>query len=132
MAAGVAGNALGHYVNGAPRVGHIIAFEPSPNGEADIATRLVVHRADHAECVLDLNTMRRSGGSLVVESQVAGEAAGFHTHWAGQRTSDDTGDCGSDAELIVRRQDLDLLGSFAGGYGAGPDREAIYRLSILN
>src|SRR5690349_21293989 len=117
MAAGVAGNVLGNYVVRAPRIGHIIAFIPSQDAQTAIGARLVVHRRDQSDCVLDLDVLRRSGGSLVVESQVHG--AGYSAHWAGARTSNDALDCGTDADLVVRRQYLDVLDTFANGPG-GP------------
>jgi hypothetical protein len=73
--------------------------------------------------------LHRSGGSLVVESQADG--GGYHMHWAGVRTSADAADCGTDADLIVRRQVLDVLATYAGGYGADPDRMAVYILGVL-
>jgi hypothetical protein len=130
MAAGVAGNVLGTYINGTLEIGHIIAFEPSPMDEAGTDTRLVVQRTDESDCVLDLNMLRRFGGSLLVESRITGEAAGFRAHWAGQHTSNDS-DCGADATLIVGRPALDLLAAAAGGYGAGPDRATVFALGIL-
>src|ERR1700759_4816553 len=87
MGAGVAGNALGNHFIRAPRIGHIIAFEPSQAPQTAIGARLVVHRRSESDCILDLDVLRRSGGSLVVESQVPD--AGYSVHWAGARTSDD-------------------------------------------
>ena len=42
---------------------------------------------------------------------------GFRLHWAGARTSDPDGDCGSNADLFVDRSDLANLATAAGGYG---------------
>jgi len=131
MAAGVAGNAIGTYVNGAPQVGHIIAFEPSRAADADAGGRLVVHRRDKSDCVLDLGTLHRFGGSLVVESKVAGDTAGFRVHWAGQHTSDGAGDCGADAILIAGRQDLDLLAASAGGYQTAQNHATLFDAGVL-
>jgi hypothetical protein len=129
--AGLAGNALGTYVAGAPRVGSIIAFEPSAARADTKGIRLAVHRADGDACTLDLNVVQRSGGSLVVESQTAGEPIAFHVHWAGERTSDDDADCGPGADLTVKRHYLDLMAAYAGGYGAGPDRSPAYAPAML-
>jgi hypothetical protein len=118
MGAGIAGNIVGNYVVRAPRIGHIIAFIPSKDSQPAIGARLVVHRRDRSDCVLDLDVLRRSGGSLIVESQVPG--AGYSAHWAGARTSNDARDCGADADLVVRRQYLDVLDSFANGPGSSP------------
>ena len=129
MAAGLAGNALGNYFIGTPQVGHIIAFEPIQDARVTIGIRLSAQRPGQSDCVLDLDVMRRSGGSLVVESQAIG--GGYHTHWAGARTSGDPADCGIDADLIVRRRALDVLATYAGGYGTDPDRMALYTLGVL-
>ena len=131
MAAGVAGNAIGTYVSGAPQVGYMIAFEPSPAVGADKGGRLVVHRGDKSDCVLDLATLHRFGGSLVVESKVTGDTAGFRVHWAGQRTSNGSGDCGADAILIAGRQDLDLLAQSAGGYETAQTRATVFDRGLL-
>jgi len=72
--------------------------------------------------VLDLNVLRRSGGSLVVEGQVSETTGTFRVHWAGQRTSADTANCGEDAILILEKRELDILAMRAGGYGADQKR----------
>ena len=131
IAAGLTGNALGTYVAGAPRIGSIIAFERSARVNTDKGIRLMVHHVNGGACTLDLNVIRRSGGSLVVESQTAGEAAAFRVHWAGARTSDDDADCGLDADLAVKRHYLDVMASYAGGYGSSPDRLPVYAPTIL-
>jgi hypothetical protein len=97
----------------------------------DKGIRLAVLRADGDGCTLALNVMRRSGGSLVIESQAASDPITFRVHWAGERTSDDGADCGPRADLTVRRHHLDLLASYAGGYGAGPERAAVYAPAML-
>lgn len=102
-----------------PRVGDIVAFVPSATGPAGEGARLLVQRQDHSGCVLDLNVVRHSGGSLVVETLVDTAAGSFGVHWAGARTSNDPGDCGGDANLIVGRLDLDILSASAAGYLAG-------------
>lgn len=129
LAAGVAGNVAGTYMHGAPQVGHIVAFEPTATAGSGDDTRLVVLRQDQFSCALDLNVIRRSGGSLVVETEI-GDAGNFRVHWAGVRTSNDTGDCGSDADLIVGRHELDLLASSAGGYGVGQERAPAFASSF--
>ncbi len=131
IAAGLIGNAFGTYVFGGPQVGAIIAFEPSAEVEHGPGIRIAVDRGDGADCMLDLNAIRRSGGSLVVESGIAGHAGTFRVHWAGARTSDDAADCGRDADLTVKRKYLDLLASYAGGYGAGPDRAPLLATARL-
>lgn len=130
MGAGVAGNLIGTYLNSAPVVGHIIAFDATRSDEAEPGRRLEVQRADGTGCVLDLNMVRRFGGSLVVETLAADSADGFRVHWAGKLTSDGAGDCGRDTNLIVGRRTLDLLASSAGGYGTGQDRAPVYALGF--
>jgi hypothetical protein len=129
MAAGIAGNALGNYFVRAPQVGHIIAFEPKQDAQTTIGIRLSAHRPGQSDCVLDLEVMHRTGGSLVVESQASG--GGYHLHWAGARTSGDAAECGTDADLVVRRRVLDVLATYAGGYGADPDGMALYTMGVL-
>jgi hypothetical protein len=116
VAAGITGSAIGAYFSGAPKIGHIIAFEPSPDNAIRDASRIELRRPDQPYCIFDLNVVRRLGGSLIVERQLDGDAADFRVHWAGQRTSDDAADCGGDAVLIAGRQELDRLASSAGGY----------------
>ncbi|MDR3530430.1 MAG: hypothetical protein P4L90_07760 [Rhodopila sp.] len=102
-----------------PHVGDIIAFAASLDVPIDNGTRLLVHRQDRFGCVLDLNILRHSGGSLVVESQIAGDGRNFRLHWAGERTSADTGNCGGDADLIADHRDLDILAKAAGALDSG-------------
>ena len=105
----------------AAHVGDIIAFAPSNGDPSADSPRLIVHRQDRFGCVLDLNTLRRFGGSLIVEGQF-GTGKNFRVHWAGQRTTADTASCGEQADLIVDAGDLDILALSAGGYGAGRKR----------
>jgi hypothetical protein len=106
-----------------PHLGDIVAFAPSATAPADDGARLLVHRQDQFGCVLDLNVLRRSGGSMVLETQLSVQGNNFSVHWAGTRTSDDPGNCGSDADLILDRLDLEILSLAAGGYGMRPGVE---------
>lgn len=99
------------------KVGDIIAFEPSRDTPPEVEARVVVHRLDQFGCVLDLNTIRQTGGSLIVEARLFGEGDSFKLHWAGERTTADSGDCGQSADLILDHADLDNLALAAGGYG---------------
>jgi hypothetical protein len=103
-----------------PHIGDIVAFTPSADQLTEDGTRLIVRRSSQFGCILDLSVMRQSGGSLVVESQITEKAGSFRVHWAGQRTSADTANCGTNADLILDGQELDILAISAGGYGAGP------------
>jgi hypothetical protein len=98
-------------------LGDIVAFTASKVETATEDAHLIVHRQNRFGCVLDLNVLRRSGGSLMVESQF-GPGHSFRVHWAGARTTNDTADCGRQADLIVASGDLDILALAAGGYGA--------------
>ena len=102
-----------------PHVGDIVAFRPTQTAPFE-AARLIVHRPDQLGCVLDLNVLRRSGGSLVIETQTDTPGRTFRVHWAGPRTSDEPSNCGKEADLVVDRLDLDILSMSAGGYGVSP------------
>ena len=41
----------------------------------------------------------------------------FRVHWAGLHTSDGSGDCGEQADIVLSRTDLQKLANAAGGYG---------------
>ena len=117
MVAAGAVNLVSAAVMGNAKVGDIIAFEPSHDIPLDVEARIVVHRPDQFGCVLDLNTIRQAGGSLVIEAQLSSEGNSFRLHWAGERTASNSGDCGQSADLILDRADLDNLVQAAGGFG---------------
>jgi hypothetical protein len=130
--AGVAVTRIVQSVRTTPHVGDILAFVPSPVVSGGDDERLLVHRQNQFGCVLDLSVLRRSGGSLIVETEIGGGASNFRVHWAGQRTSTDTGNCGSDADLVVDRRELNVLALSAGGYGVGSKRISIFTGGIGN
>lgn len=103
-----------------PNVGDIVAFPASMIGPPQEVTRLPVHKPDQFRCVLDLDVLHHSGGSLIVETRLNTDADDYRVHWAGVRTSDDPENCGNDADLILDRLDLEMLASAAGGFGTGP------------
>ena len=72
-----------------------------------------MHRSGQFGCVLDLNVLRQVGGSLIVEAKLGTGQDTWQLHWAGERTSSDTANCGNDAELILNAADVRLL--FAAG-----------------
>ena len=100
-----------------PLVGDIVAFTATPNGPTAAGTRVIVHRRDQFGCVLDVNVLRGSGGSLVIEGRIA-HSSSFHVHWAGPRTTADFGNCGTHADLVLDDRDLDALALAAGGYSS--------------
>lgn len=97
----------GEWLNAMPQVGDMIAFKPTVEPGAPAAAKVIARTADSRVCVLDSSTLRRSGGSFVVERPA--ESA-YVVHWAGPRTADGDGDCGSSADLILLPRDLSLLG----------------------
>ena len=119
-------NAIAGMAQKSPRIGDIIAFSASADQPTDGLTRLVVHRPGQFGCALDLGTLHQSGGSLVVEGQLMEAAGSFRVHWAGERTSADTNNCGDHADLIMDGRELDIIALSAGGYGAGQKRLPIF------
>jgi hypothetical protein len=104
-----------------PHIGDIVSFVRQTGEPVGDGVRLIVHRSSQVGCILDLGILRRSGGSLIVESQVTEVAGDFRVHWAGERTSADSGNCGNSADLILDRRELDILALGAGGYGVERD-----------
>jgi hypothetical protein len=121
-----AANAITDLVHVTPRVGDIVAFAPATDLSAGDDVRLIAHRQNQFDCALDLNTLRQSGGSLVIESQIAETAGMFRAHWAGEHTTADIDNCGSSADLILDASDLDRLAISAGGYGVGAKRKLVF------
>lgn len=114
--------ALGKVTPDRISVGDIIAFEPAPGlirASARLsAARIPVHRPNQFGCILDLDTLRQNGGSLVAEARLASEGESYRMHWAGVRTAPDSSDCGPSADLIVERRDLGrLLAAAVGSFG---------------
>jgi hypothetical protein len=103
-------------------IGDIVSFVPAANPPVEDGVRLIVHRRDQFGCILDLDILRQSVGSLIVESQASEAVGRFQVHWAGERTAADTGNCGKSADLILDGQQLDILATGAGGYGSGESK----------
>nr|WP_294548934.1 hypothetical protein [uncultured Rhodopila sp.] len=116
-----------------PKVGDIVVFAPGdPHGD-DGNIRIAVHRPGLPGCVLDLDAIRQTGGSLVVEARVLRPVPGFRLHWAGERTSNSAGgDCGNSADLFLGKGDLGSLATAAGGYGLSFDRSARLETTIAD
>ncbi len=117
LAAAGAVNIASLIMRNGPGVGDIITFDYARGNPFGNDTRLLVHRPDQFACVLDLNTLKANGGSIIVEARTPGESRTIQVHWAGSKTSADTGDCGPVADLIVDHHDMDILAVAAGGYG---------------
>lgn len=110
----------------APNIGDIVSFAPSIEQTFEDGTRLTVRRTDQSGCVLDLATIRKSGGSLVIESQLMDAVGHFRTHWAGEHTAMGSDNCGHDTDLILGGRELDLLALSAGGYGVDQKRLPVF------
>jgi hypothetical protein len=104
----------------APQVGDMIAFRPS--GTEVPGKQLSVRTADGRACVLAVGTLRRVGGSFIVESPAQDDH--FVVHWAGERTSVGGTNCGSSADIILDARQLELLGVAALASGGQTDAGA--------
>ncbi len=107
-----------------PKVGDIVAFKPGSQ-DTDMwqmtipATVVSSTGSSLAECSLDPNVMAENGGSLVVEGRKDQPQLQYRIHWAGAATARTAGDCGSSANLVISRTDLQRLANAAGGFGVG-------------
>jgi hypothetical protein len=107
-----------------PKVGDIIAFKPGSQ-DADMwqmtipATLVSAMGSPLEGCSLDPNAMAEQGGSLVVEGLQNEPSLQYRVHWAGADTAKTNGNCGSSANLLVSRTDLQRLANAAGGFGVG-------------
>ncbi len=105
-----------------PQVGDVLSFEPMHRISQDPPPRVTVTRDGQGECVLDFAVIRRSGGSLVIESLTPRPGRVYGAHWAGPRSSADGGDCGQSAALTLTDDNLEVLALAAGGYGVADKR----------
>jgi hypothetical protein len=124
LAAGLTATLVSSFHQAMPKVGDIVVFAPGGLQGDDGTIRIAAHRPGESGCVLDLETIRQTGGSLVVEARVARPVPGFRLHWAGERTSDADGDCGTNADLFLGTGDVGSLAAAAGGYGLRFPRSA--------
>jgi hypothetical protein len=106
-----------------PGVGDIVAFTPDPLAAGEPAAKLIAFRPHEGACTLDVQAMRQSGGSLIVEVRTPGSDPVYQVHWAGLRTAGDGGNCGADADLVVLGSDLSVLARDAGGFGPAGKRD---------
>jgi len=104
-------------VNWGPGVGDMISFDPRAVMSEDLQPQTVLARNGERECVLDLSTLHKTGGSLVIEARVPGSPPRYQVHWAGKQSSADQYDCGASAELTLDSANLDMLAMAAGGWG---------------
>ena len=103
-----------------PQTGDIIAFPATRVPSASTISFAVNHfiATDTMSCILDVQIMQKSGGSLVVESTQFEPSRIFKVHWAGARTSNDRDDCGGSADLQLNSYQISALIFAAGGTGA--------------
>jgi hypothetical protein len=102
----------------APKVGDILVFKHGARLPSDWDFTVTTSQA--VGCVLTPAVMAADGGSLVVEQRYDG-ASIYHVHWAGGRTSNGAADCGRSADLVVKREELQLLSNVVGGPGVVHD-----------
>ena len=88
---------------------------PSVSTASFVASRAIA--PDSMACILDVQTMQKSGGSLVVESTQSVPSRIFQVHWAGARTSNNRDDCGGSADLLLNSYQISALIFAAGGTG---------------
>lgn len=102
----------------APKLGDILVFKQGARMPSDWDVTVTTSQA--VGCVLTPAVMALDGGSLVVEQRFD-NAHIYHVHWAGGRTSDGATDCGHSADLVVSREELQLLSNAVGGPGVEHD-----------
>jgi hypothetical protein len=103
-----------------PAVGDIVQFDSQGYLPLDARTKIEATRADASRCVLELESIRGHGGSLIVEQRYPGDGdTRYRVHWAGDRSAEDAANCGGDADLTLDDTNLDLLAMAAGGWGVG-------------
>lgn len=100
-----------------PDVGDIISFDTRAGMPGDVLSQTVWARNGGRECILDVDTLHDTGGSLIVEARVPGDDPAYRVHWAGRRSSPGRQDCGRAAELTLDDTNLDVLALAAGGWG---------------
>jgi hypothetical protein len=100
-----------------PGVGDVLSFDATHHTLRDGAPPVTARRDGQPECVLDPAVIHQFGGSLIIESRSPIPDRTYRVHWAGERSSNGTGDCGRSAELLLYSDDMDVLAMAAGGYG---------------
>ena len=115
-------------VNWAPGVGDMISFDPRAAMSDDLQRQTVLARNAERECMLDLDTLHKTGGSLVIEARMPGNPPRYQVRWAGTQSSPDQYDCGASAELTLDSANLDTLAMAAGGWG--PTHQPLIHVSF--
>jgi hypothetical protein len=110
-----------------PKVGDIVSFDPLEAFSHDMRSRVAATPAGAkpgSACILDVRAMHAVGGSVVIEAKDPDAPTVYRVHWAGARSSDDRADCGASADLLLNRDDIEVLAMAAGGYGVSAKRLA--------
>jgi hypothetical protein len=102
-----------------PRVGDLVSFDRTNHAPFTSNARFTASRPKRAICMLDVATMQKFGGSLMVERRGSGPDRRYRAHWSGLRTSENADDCGKQADLVLSGTDIDALATAAGGFGVG-------------
>jgi hypothetical protein len=109
-----------------PRVGDIIAFDPTRQAGFDSPAQLTAQRSEQTDCILDLRLLQRTGGSLVLEGRTAPPSGLYTAHWSGGHTSNEqSSDCGIDADLTLSR--LNVTALMAAASDPNPNRAGTTR-----
>jgi hypothetical protein len=119
LSSGVAAMASALTIDIGPAVGDILVFRPGASMPGDLEFSAHSAAAPAQTCLLHPKVMAANGGSLVVEERLERPRT-YRVHWAGNRTTNGTGDCGGDADLVLGRLDLQLLSNTVGGPGVTP------------
>jgi hypothetical protein len=112
-----------------PKVGDIVVFDPLDPISRDMhmgLSALPANGQSGIACVLDVRTMHTNGGSVVIEAHEPRASFGYRVHWAGVRSSDDGTNCGSNADLLMSLEDVEVLAMAAGGYGVPAARQSAF------
>jgi hypothetical protein len=101
----------------APQTGDILVFRHGAQMPADWEFAAVT-LSDQlpVSCNLRPDVMAADGGSLVVEQRFENRRL-YRVHWAGEHSANGASDCGSEADLLISRSDLQLLINAVGGTG---------------
>jgi hypothetical protein len=100
-----------------PSVGDIIEFDATKIVAQDSEPRLEVKPVDPsgvALCTLDVQRMRQSNGSLMIEAMRPDPIFNYRVHWAGGPTSEARSSCGISANLLLSEVQITRLKMAAG------------------
>ena len=117
LASSVAVVSAARTIDIAPQTGDILVFRHGAQMPADWEFAVVtISDQLPVSCNLRPDVMALAGGSLVVEQRFENRRL-YRVHWAGEHTAKGPSDCGSAADLLIPRSDLQLLINAVGGAG---------------